>query len=133
MPQLSDLRLCSRRAQGQLQGFCTGLGSTFSRDTWRLDSSSFLWFIFRILQGNPKKELPWSLWVIFPRPLKLQRAHHQLPRARQDCEHVTFHDCIAAKGKRPVWAGSGFRVYGFLKLSGFKDVHIEASGPNLKK
>ena len=25
------------------------------------------------------------------------------------------------------------RVYGFLKLSGFKDVHIEASGPNLKK
>ena len=27
-------------------------------------SSSFLWFIFRILQGNPKKELLRGLWVV---------------------------------------------------------------------
>ena len=26
-------------------------------------SSSFLWLIFRILEGNPKKDLLWSLWV----------------------------------------------------------------------
>ena len=26
-------------------------------------NSSFLWFIFRILQGNPKKELLGGLWV----------------------------------------------------------------------
>ena len=32
--------------------------------TLRLHSSSFLGFIFRILQGNPKKELLWTLWVI---------------------------------------------------------------------
>ena len=31
--------------------------------THRLQSSSFLWFIFRILKGIPKKELLWSLWV----------------------------------------------------------------------
>ena len=34
--------------------------------THRLQSSSFLWFIFRILQGNPKKELLWSLWERSP-------------------------------------------------------------------
>ena len=33
------------------------------RFTHRLHSSSFLGFVFRILQGNPKKELLWSLWV----------------------------------------------------------------------
>ena len=32
--------------------------------THRLLSSSFLWFIFRILEGNPQKELLRSLWVI---------------------------------------------------------------------
>ena len=32
--------------------------------THRLLSSSFLRFIFRILQGNPKKELLRSLWVV---------------------------------------------------------------------
>ena len=26
--------------------------------------SSFLWFVFRILQGNPKTELLGSLWVV---------------------------------------------------------------------
>ena len=31
--------------------------------TLSLHTSSFLWFIFRILQGNPKKELLWSRWV----------------------------------------------------------------------
>ena len=31
--------------------------------THRLHSSSFLGFKFRILEGNPKKELLWSLWV----------------------------------------------------------------------
>ena len=31
--------------------------------THRPLSSSFLWFIFRILQGNPKKELLRGLWV----------------------------------------------------------------------
>ena len=31
--------------------------------THSLQSSSFLCFIFGILQGNPKKELLWSLWV----------------------------------------------------------------------
>ena len=34
-----------------------------SHDTHRLLSSSFLWFIFRILQGSPKKELLRSRWV----------------------------------------------------------------------
>ena len=29
-----------------------------------LSSSSFLWFIFRSLLGNPKKELLRSLWVV---------------------------------------------------------------------
>ena len=31
--------------------------------THRPQSSSSLGFIFRILQGNPKKELLWGLWV----------------------------------------------------------------------
>ena len=31
--------------------------------TLRLRSSSFSGFIYRILKGNPKKELLWSLWV----------------------------------------------------------------------
>ena len=31
--------------------------------THRLLGSSFLWVIFRILEGNPKKELPWSPWL----------------------------------------------------------------------
>ena len=31
--------------------------------TPRLLGSSFFWFVFRILQGNPKKELLGSLWV----------------------------------------------------------------------
>ena len=30
----------------------------------RLHSSSFLWFILRILSGSPKKELLRSLWVV---------------------------------------------------------------------
>ena len=38
-----------------------GLG--FIGLTLRLHSSSFLGFIYRILEGNPKKELLWSLWV----------------------------------------------------------------------
>ena len=33
-------------------------------NTHRPPSSSFLWFIFRILQGNPKKELPRGLRVV---------------------------------------------------------------------
>ena len=33
--------------------------------THRLQSSSFLWFIFRILEGNPEKELLWSLWEYY--------------------------------------------------------------------
>ena len=33
------------------------------RYTHRPLSSSFLWFIARILQGNPKKELLRGLWV----------------------------------------------------------------------
>ena len=37
--------------------------SSTSQTTHRLRSSSFLWFLFRILNGNPKKELLWSLWV----------------------------------------------------------------------
>ena len=32
--------------------------------THRPLSSSFLWFIFRILYGNPKKELLRGLWVV---------------------------------------------------------------------
>ena len=32
--------------------------------THRLHSSSFLWFILRILSGSPKKELLRSLWVV---------------------------------------------------------------------
>ena len=35
-------------------------GSGFTR---RPRSSSFLWFIFRILEGNPKKELLRGLWA----------------------------------------------------------------------
>ena len=31
--------------------------------THRPLSSSFLWFLFRILQGNPKKEMLGGLWV----------------------------------------------------------------------
>ena len=31
--------------------------------TSRLHSSSFSGLVFRILQGNPKKDLLWSLWV----------------------------------------------------------------------
>ena len=43
------------------------------RFTHRLHSSSFLGFVFRILQGNPKKELLWSLWVVcVPSGLKLR-------------------------------------------------------------
>ena len=34
--------------------------------TCRPLSSSFLWFIFRILEGNPKKELLRGLWVVLP-------------------------------------------------------------------
>ena len=37
---------------------CSGLGFTH-----RPLRSSFLWFIFGILQGNPKKELLRGLWV----------------------------------------------------------------------
>ena len=33
--------------------------------THRPLSSSFLWFMFRILEGNPKKELLRGLWVEF--------------------------------------------------------------------
>ena len=33
------------------------------RVTHGLHSSSVLWFISRILKGNPKKELRWSPWV----------------------------------------------------------------------
>ena len=47
-----------------------GLGSGSSAQDSRVQgfthrplSSSFLWFIFRILQGNPKKELLRGLWV----------------------------------------------------------------------
>ena len=32
--------------------------------TYRPLSSSFLWFIFKILQGNPQKELPRGLWLL---------------------------------------------------------------------
>ena len=42
--------------------------------THRLLSSSSLWFIFRILQVSPKKELLRSLWValqIFGAPLRV--------------------------------------------------------------
>ena len=35
-----------------------------SQAAHRLLSSSFLWVIFRILSGNPKKELLRSLWVV---------------------------------------------------------------------
>ena len=43
--------------------FCAGWGLRVGLKipTRRLYSSSFLWLIFRILQGNPKKELLWSL------------------------------------------------------------------------
>ena len=33
--------------------------------TFFVHCSSFLWFIFRVLEGNPRKELLWSLRVIF--------------------------------------------------------------------
>ena len=34
-------------------------------------SSSFLWFIFRVLQGNPKKELLRGLWVGYTKHVPL--------------------------------------------------------------
>ena len=40
-----------------------GLGSTH-----RLHSSSFLWFVFGILESNPEKQLLWSLWAGFRAP-----------------------------------------------------------------
>ena len=39
------------------------LGCLVLEFTYRLHYSSFLWLAFRILEGNPKKELRWSLWV----------------------------------------------------------------------
>ena len=40
--------------------------------THRLLSGLFLWFIFRILQGNPKKELLRSLWVGLKKGLRIR-------------------------------------------------------------
>ena len=42
-------------------GFSTVFGRVYNL-THRLHSSSFLVFIVRTLQGNPEKELLWSLW-----------------------------------------------------------------------
>ena len=41
--------------------------------THRPQSSSFSGFIFRVLDGNPKKELLWGLWVEF----RVQGAAHR--------------------------------------------------------
>ena len=42
----------------------TPLGPYIFMITHSLQSSSFLGFIFKILEGNPKRELLWSLWVL---------------------------------------------------------------------
>ena len=53
----SLLLALSHRVVTWSQGFsCAGF-------THRPLSSCFLWYIFRILQGNPKKELLTGLWV----------------------------------------------------------------------
>ena len=41
--------------------------------TYRPLGSSFLWFIFRILQGNPQKELLGGLWVVYASGVGLRR------------------------------------------------------------
>ena len=46
--------------------------------THRLQSSSFLWLIFRILFGNPKKKLLRSLWVVIMQAIQISVV--ELPR-----------------------------------------------------
>ena len=49
-------------------GFLVGLRSfqgPLRVSTHRPQSSSFLGFIYRILYGNPQKELLWGLWVVY--------------------------------------------------------------------
>ena len=63
-------------AKGNLEGRraeVAFLGGIYSY-THRLLSTSFLWFIFRILQGNPKKELLKSLWVVYSRTTTVFRS-----------------------------------------------------------
>ena len=44
-----------------------GLGFRVSWLVWSVCAPvPYLWLIFRILSGNPKKELLWSLWVVLP-------------------------------------------------------------------
>ena len=64
--------------------------------THRPLSSSFLWFIFRILSGNPKKELLRGLWVLL-NPSAGYRVQLRLGSLF-----------------RPAWSirGLGFRVWG---------------------
>ena len=59
--QLGLKRLLSSNILAVSEGLSRDTLANYSDSyTHRLHGSSFLWFIFRILEGNPKKELQWS-------------------------------------------------------------------------
>ena len=65
-----------RRASGPEAVFQQGSKEGVINPTLRPHSSSFLWFICRILEGNPKQELLWGLRVNL-KGLKLPRPRFQ--------------------------------------------------------